>query len=192
MLNKYSVPGRPATSNGPTPRNDTYDVLTHTMQDATVPQHLQGRRLGPRVRYDVGISRRWPRANMRPAYRPRREIPLSSRDACGCYHFDYEHAPHRILANHLDDLMQMYREDGENRIRRQVFAHSGFGTTSDRQLVEMRQARALVGLNTSEHDVEIARRVLTDPQGWGTVGEAMRRRGWVDEVVTDGENYVLH
>lgn len=86
----------------------------------------------------------------------------------------------------------MYREDHENAIRRQVFAHSEFGTTADRYLVEMRQGRALIGLDTSGYDVEIARRILADSEAWGPVGEAMRRRGWVDEVVVDGEDYVLH
>jgi hypothetical protein len=41
------------------------------------------------------------------------------------------------------------------------------------RLVEMRQARALAGLDTSELDVEIAERVMENPAAWGRIGQYM-------------------
>lgn len=67
-----------------------------------------------------------------------------------------------------------------------------FSTTSSRALVEMRQARALAGLDVSDYDMEIARRILSDPSAWGAVGSVMREQGWVNEVIDDVEDYVLH
>lgn len=53
-------------------------------------------------------------------------------------------------------------------------------TLTDRQLVELRQARALAGLDNSELDEEIARRVIQDPQAWGWVGREMVTRGFAN------------
>lgn len=172
-------------------RDDTYDLLTRNIRDPASPLYpSRGGQYGMRVRYDAGISNRWPHPNMMPPYRPSREAPLSSADACNCRHFEYEHAPHRLHPGY--EMARIYREDHENGIRRRVFSESGFGTTSDRQLVEMRQTRALAGLDVSEYDAEIARRVLADPEAWGALGAAMRQMGWVDEVINQGEDYVLH
>jgi hypothetical protein len=44
---------------------------------------------------------------------------------------------------------------------------------TDMRLVEMRQARALAGLDTSEMDVEIAERVIANPAAWGRIGQYM-------------------
>ncbi|CAO2648360.1 Nn.00g076270.m01.CDS01 [Neocucurbitaria sp. VM-36] len=55
-------------------------------------------------------------------------------------------------------------------------------TLTDRQLVELRQARALASLDTRELDEEITRRVLDDPRAWGWVGTEMAARGWVDDM----------
>ncbi|KAH9883067.1 hypothetical protein J1614_000435 [Plenodomus biglobosus] len=52
---------------------------------------------------------------------------------------------------------------------------------TDQGLVEMRQARALAGLDTGELDIEITRRILHDPRAWGWVGTALAARGWVDD-----------
>jgi hypothetical protein len=41
------------------------------------------------------------------------------------------------------------------------------------RLVELRQARALAGLDTSEMDVEIAERVIENPAAWGRIGQYM-------------------
>ncbi|KAF1844802.1 uncharacterized protein K460DRAFT_354681 [Cucurbitaria berberidis CBS 394.84] len=60
--------------------------------------------------------------------------------------------------------------------------NTGHGALTDRQLVELRQARALVGLNTRDLDEEITRRVLSDPRAWGRVGTEMAARGWVDDT----------
>jgi len=38
------------------------------------------------------------------------------------------------------------------------------------RVIEMRQARALAGLDTSELDAEILRMILDDPETWGTFG----------------------
>ncbi|KAI8943735.1 hypothetical protein NX059_001715 [Plenodomus lindquistii] len=73
-------------------------------------------------------------------------------------------------------------------------AHSASGNTehalalripdshlTDAVLVETRQARHLAGLDTSELDNEIARRILYDPRSWGWVGREVAVRGWVDD-----------
>lgn len=92
-----------------------------------------------------------------------------------------------------DEMMQEYDRDLRRRVRRQALGETGlFSTTPDRALVELRQARALAGIDVSEYDVEITRRILADPSAWGQVGSAMRSRGWVDEVLSDRENYILH
>lgn len=49
-------------------------------------------------------------------------------------------------------------------------------------LLEYRQARALVGLDTHEIDEEIARRVLLQPQMWPDLYHLMERAGIVDRV----------
>lgn len=88
--------------------------------------------------------------------------------------------------------MQAWYRDERRLVRRQALGDAGlFSTMSDRALVELRQARALAGIDVSEYDVEITRRILADPSGWGAVASVMRRRGWVDEVLNEGENYVL-
>jgi hypothetical protein len=51
-----------------------------------------------------------------------------------------------------------------------------------RRLVETRQARAMAGLDTSELDVEITRRVLNEPRLWGQIGTELAVRGWVDDM----------
>ena len=88
-------------------------------------------------------------------------------------------------------MSQDFAADHRHRIRRRILGESGFSTTPNAELVEMRQTRALAGLDVSEYDVEITRRILADPSGWGDVGRSMRRRGWVDEVISDGEDYML-
>ena len=90
------------------------------------------------------------------------------------------------------DMLALYEREHRLWVRSRVLGGSNFGTTSNRQLVELRQTRALVGLDVSEYDVEIARRVLANPGRWGSLGWAMRSRGWVEEVINDGEDYVLY
>lgn len=53
---------------------------------------------------------------------------------------------------------------------------------TDRQLVSMRQARRLAGLDTNDLDQELARRLLENPHAWGWVGAQMAARGWVDDM----------
>jgi hypothetical protein len=48
------------------------------------------------------------------------------------------------------------------------------------QLIEMRQARAIAGLDTSEMDAEITVRVLSNPSAWGLLGALVVDRGWAD------------
>lgn len=67
-----------------------------------------------------------------------------------------------------------------------------FGNIPSYQLVEIRQVRSMAGLSTEDYDVEITRRVLCDPQAFGRLGQIMRRQGWVDDAIREGENYVLH
>ncbi|KAF2450637.1 hypothetical protein P171DRAFT_426969 [Karstenula rhodostoma CBS 690.94] len=160
------------------PQDTTYDLITQSA--------------APSVHYGRGTRNRWPPARYR--YHPDREIPLSCQDACRCSSFRIEVAIHRLPIFSFDpDVMEARCRDERRRVRRQALGDAGlFSTMSDRALVEFRQARALAGVDVSEYDVEITRRILADPSGWGRVGSVMRRRGWVDEVLDDGENYVLH
>jgi hypothetical protein len=48
------------------------------------------------------------------------------------------------------------------------------------QLIEMRQARALAGLDISEMDAEITSRILSNPHAWGLLGALV-----VDRVSAD-------
>jgi hypothetical protein len=50
------------------------------------------------------------------------------------------------------------------------------------QLIEMQQARALAGPDTSEMDAEITSRVLSNPRAWGLLGALVS-----DRVSTDHE-----
>jgi hypothetical protein len=46
------------------------------------------------------------------------------------------------------------------------------------QLIEVRQARALAGLDTSALDFEITRRALDNPSSWGEIGACLFYQGW--------------
>jgi hypothetical protein len=147
------------------------------------------------VHYGRGVHNRWETTfQLRPPYRPAREIPLSRQDACRCDDHCFEVAPHVLLRSENGSrVIQQYHREERRRVRVQALGDTGhFSTTTHRNLVEVRQARALAGIDVSEYDVEITRRILEDPAGWGRVGSAMRRRGWVDEVIEDGESYALH
>jgi hypothetical protein len=148
-----------ATSNGPVQRiDDTYDLIT------------QGS-LGQRICYPGGQDRGRSRSR-RTGYRPTREVPLS-REYCRCEHYDFEIRPH-ILEQMAPQIMRHYQTALENIARREMVGSSGpFDTSNGRDVVEQRQARATVGLDTSLHDTEIARRVLEDPSAWGWIGEAL-------------------
>lgn len=176
------------------PHDDAYDLLTQND-----PPHLRPTSLGARmpsrvqgINYAMGASHRLPSSRFVPGYGPAREAPLSSADACRCDHFAYEHAINILHQRGDFATLQLYEHEHRRRIRSRVVSESDFPTASNRQLVEMRQTRALAGLDVSAYDVEIARRVLANPGRWGAVGRAMRRRGWVDEVIEDGEDYILH
>jgi hypothetical protein len=145
------------------------------------------------VRYGRGVRNRWDPTFEGRSYRPARAVPLSCQDACRCDDFFFEVAPYVLLrSNGGVQTVQRYHREERRRARVQALGDAGlFSTTTDRDLVGVRQARALAGIDVSEYDVEITRRILADPTGWAWVGSAMRRRGWVDEVIDDGENYVL-
>ncbi|KAJ4292813.1 hypothetical protein N0V90_009476 [Kalmusia sp. IMI 367209] len=167
----------------------TNENTSGVLDDETYDLFSQGSR-PPQFRYAQGIARRLPPSRFRSAYRPAREIPLSCRDACRCPHYLFENNPRRF--QHETGMLNEYHLEARYRNRRQALGEAGlFSTTSSLGLVEMRQARAMTGLDTSEYDVEIARRVLMDPQAFGRLGVAMRREGWVNEVVMESENYVL-
>jgi hypothetical protein len=51
-------------------------------------------------------------------------------------------------------------------------------TTDDRNLVEARQARALVGLSTKDMDDEITYRVLRNMNSWGWLGQCVHESEW--------------
>jgi hypothetical protein len=48
------------------------------------------------------------------------------------------------------------------------------------QIIEMRQARALAGVDTSKIDAVITRRILNNPRAWEPRGASMIERGWAD------------
>lgn len=153
----------------------TYDLLVQGTRQRT-------------VHYGCGIHHRWPPAMARS--RPDRDIRVSRRDRCRCSEVRLQIAQ---LGPDITHVVQAYERDDRRRLRRQALGEAGlFSTTCDRALVDWRQARALAGVDVSAVDMEIARRILADPTAWGAVGSAMRRRLWVDEVLEDGENYVLH
>ena len=56
----------------------------------------------------------------------------------------------------------------------------------NRDLVEMRQARALAGLDTDDMDLAIAQRVLHNPSAWGNLGSIM-----VEATVTLHRNSII-
>jgi hypothetical protein len=55
-------------------------------------------------------------------------------------------------------------------------------TPPNRRLVDTRQVRHMAGLDTSEIDAEISRRILRYPGVWGWVGRELGLRGWVDDM----------
>lgn len=80
-------------------------------------------------------------------------------------------------------MINEYERERVDLARQRALGQSGaFNSWRERQLVEMREARGLAGLNTSEYDWEIARRVLEDPPPWGWVGKVMAGMGWVMEA----------
>ncbi|KAF1966640.1 hypothetical protein BU23DRAFT_314577 [Bimuria novae-zelandiae CBS 107.79] len=162
----------------PTTQNEVYN-------DSTYGVLTQSTHHTPQVYYGIGAWRRGVPPHPERTYRPPREIPLSSADACRCNHYAYEHAIHRIHDNY-GAPQRTYNTIHRYRVRRHIFRTSAFSRATDRQLVEMRQARALAGLDVSGYDVEITSRILADPAAWGIVGREMRRRGWVDDVITEG------
>jgi hypothetical protein len=79
-----------------------------------------------------------------------------------------------VLERDDPQVMIHYGTELEDHRRREELGTSGpFDTLNGRELVEQRQARATVGLDTGELDAEIARRVREDPGAWGWIGRAM-------------------
>lgn len=114
---------------------------------------------------------------------------------CRCEHFNYEHAPHRLddPAFHNLHSASSYVQANRDRVRRQALGGMGpFGSMSNRELVETRQARSLAGLDVSEYDRDITRRILADPSAWGRIGSVMRSQGYDEEVFRLGRDYRLH
>jgi hypothetical protein len=140
-----------------------------------------------RRRYGAGFPRRQ-ESHYNPQYRPAREIPLTSREACRCADFTYHVAPW-LLDN---ERLRSYREDFMEHQRAQALGRTGqLDYLDDRNLVERRQARDLAGLDVSELDFEISRRVLEKPGGWGWIGEVLSATGWVGAVAQEGAGYRL-
>ncbi|OAG01192.1 uncharacterized protein CC84DRAFT_279875 [Paraphaeosphaeria sporulosa] len=182
---KYNRDGRPN-------RINNWSTCTGTVMsqdDNTYDLIVQGP-TARSVHYGRGFRIRWPAARVR--YRIDRDIPLSPEDTCRCVLFRTEYNRRFVQTLDWHDWMQNRIRCERRRTRRQALGETGlFSTIPDHALVELRQGRALAGVDVSEYDVEITRRILEDPSGWGAVGSALRNRLWVDEVLEDGGNYVL-
>ncbi|KAL5417746.1 hypothetical protein PMIN03_001445 [Paraphaeosphaeria minitans] len=187
------LPSRTTVRDGRRGRSNNRTINTPTgmsQDDNSYDLMVQGS-AARSVHYGRGFRNRWPAARVR--YRSDRDIPLSRDDTCRCILFRTEFARHIAPSLEWYDFMQTRIRDERRRTRRQALGETGlFSTIPDRILVELRQARALAGIDVSVFDVEITRRILADPSGWGAVGSALRNRGWVDEVLDDGDNYVFH
>jgi hypothetical protein len=57
------------------------------------------------------------------------------------------------------------------------------------RLIEMRQVRALAGLDTQWMDVEVTRRILNNPQAWGVIGDWAISQDWVANRASLDEGY---
>lgn len=71
---------------------------------------------------------------------------------------------------------------GLSRLEEVYGLHDVYANSTDRQLIEIRQARAQAGLDNSDLDVQITRRILDDHLGRGWIGMELAIRGWVNDL----------
>lgn len=178
-----NAPEHRAASSTERPNDNTYHVLTQGRDHRRV-------RYGPRT---------YNSSELRCSYHEEREIPLSHQGYCRCHDFLFEHAYHILARSLFHDprghpgRLRRYQNQVSHLARRRALGDPReLDAWNNTNLIDMRRARAVAGLDTSQYDEEIARRVLEDPHGWGWLGRVMIEQGWELEVLQDGRNYVLH